>query len=77
MKSCSRVAVIVFIPSILSKVLIKFLNALKIKRLYNISSNIETLMTDNLYDYKESMGYIYINNPMKFNNWDCKKEYEL
>lgn len=67
---------IIKVPSIISKLVIKCGNIIPINKIKNISENIDVLMTDNTYDFKDSLKFIDNNQINEFNKWDCISEYE-
>ncbi|WP_373598235.1 NAD-dependent epimerase/dehydratase family protein [Paraclostridium bifermentans] len=75
MKSSSKTKLILTIPDSISKLSIKILKILNINKLSNIASNIETLMNDNIYNYEDSIEYLNDKKIIKFESWNCRKEY--
>lgn len=66
---------IIKVPMIISKLAIKFGNLIPIKKIKNVSDNIDTLMRINTYDFKKSLEFIKDDNITYFEKWDCNKEY--
>ena len=71
----SKAKFIIGIPESISNLAIGILRATRINRLSNIATNVEILMHDNIYDYKDIRKYINNEKIIKFENWECNKEY--
>ncbi|MBC6003816.1 MAG: NAD(P)-dependent oxidoreductase [Paeniclostridium sordellii] len=68
-------AKIIKIPNRISRLAIKCGNIVPINKIKNISGNIDVLMTDNTYDFKDSLDFIDTDEVNEFNKWDCISEY--
>lgn len=74
-KSDSKLKIVIYVPTMISKLVINLLTISNINKLCNIASTIETLMNDNIYDFSNSIKYLDNECNTLFKNWDCKKEY--
>lgn len=68
-------AKIIQVPDKISKVAMMFGKVIPIEKIKNIAGNIDVLMTDNAYDFNDSLKFINSNDIKKFNKWDCISEY--
>lgn len=68
-------AKIIKVPSMISKLAIKCGKIIPINKIKNMAGNIDVLMTDNAYDFKDSLKFISTNDINEFHKWNCISEY--
>ena len=66
---------IVKIPQYISKAIMIVFNRIPINKTRSIANKVDVLMTNNIYDYAESMEFID-SNINTFYDWDCINEYK-
>ena len=73
--SCFKRVVKAYIPNFISNICINIGNIVPISKLNNLSSNINTMMLENIYDIENSKKYISNYKFQTFETWECSNEY--